>query len=80
MYTDSIQISIKHTKDRRLLVGTYVMVRLVKQQPEFLRDHIDERLFVRVVNQSIVENAEILVNPQPGHGWLGVVEVLVGTK
>ena len=68
------------TEDRRLFVGTDVMVRLVKQRPKLLRHQEDKVLPVIVVNQTIREDTETLVNPQPSHGVSGVMEIFVSSQ
>ncbi|KAH3750453.1 hypothetical protein DPMN_184976 [Dreissena polymorpha] len=76
----SKSINCFHTKDRRLPVGTDVVEGLVEQNPELLSDYLDEVLLVVIVDESIIEHAEALVDPESGHGVAGVVEVFVCTK
>lgn len=56
------------------------MKRLIKQRPETVRNHQNEDFVVLGVNEPVGKDAETLVNPQPGHGLLGIVEILVGAK
>ena len=67
------------TKYGRLFVGAEVVVGEVKVHAQLLREEGDKRLVVLVSHQSVGEDTEALVHPQPRHGVLGVVIVPVSS-
>lgn len=68
------------TKDWRLFTWTDVVEGLVKERAQLVADDVDKGLHVLCVYQTIGENSEALVQPEPRHGEFRVMFIPVSPE